>query len=281
MANAMTRSVREGMIDMYKLDIPYNSVGFVKWLTENTRLTDKEAEEQVNLIRQADIDLWEPGDPDMSDPEIFELIKTYIIEGKNAKFDSVKELMYEFAFAVLDAQMETLEDMRDDIEESCIPFLNRVLEAYKYYRIFLKYELDYIPEYQDEEDIEEEDYAEKPASVRYESVPLEDEFKQYLIDSHYPPSTRYKMVSNLRKLNSLVINNERGDSNWLQSLVDKALNGLNIRYARLTADRLVHNTMNNINGDDNLTIDTLRGGLSSLNSYLDFLISTYCKKKNP
>ena len=149
--------------------------------------------------------------------------------------------------------------------------LSDVITAFEWYEAFLLETFNYY-EFDDlyEEESEEE-------NKRYPKIPLDNEFNQYLKELTFPDGVRYKMVSNLRKLNALVINNGRGNSDWLQSVADKAKAGTNIRYTRLITHHSVHAVIENLDGTEGLTEDMLRGALSTLNHYLDFLIRAYCK----
>ena len=139
------------------------------------------------------------------------------------------------------------------------------------------FEDEYIDSEEEPEDLdkwiaEAKKYSNVTIQKKYPPVPFEDEFKVYLINSYFPNKTRYKMLTNLRKLNSLIINNGRGDSDWLQKLADRASNGLNIRYSRLIADKMIHSAMENIDNTDEISISDLRGGLTAIGKYIDFLI---------
>ena len=273
MNSPIKKSLREGMIEMQGLDIPYNAVGFAKWLTVAHQMSLEDAEHQVRLIREADIELWEP-----EDPEIFLNISSWINDARNAKSEIVREMLYDFVFITLKTQIEYLQELDKDIKKSSKPFLNSVLEAYKYYFAFMSDLLVYSQERLDslfEEDENDEENDLEESTVRYAPLPLDSEYNRYLIESRFSNKTRYKMMTNLRKLNHYIINNGRGDSNWLQRLIDEVKSGISIRRARPIAHKMVHAAIENIDETDDITIDALRGGLTSINHYLDFLIRTY------
>lgn len=272
MANPITKSLREGIIETQKLDIPYDATGFVKWLTETHNMSTKEAELQVQLIRDADLELWEP-----EDPEIFQLIATWLNDARDSKYENVRTLMYDFVFLTLKSQIENLQELDSRIEEDSKTFLHSVIKAYNYYLDFMRFTLNYSPEDDDLEYDFEEENDDNESVKRYAPIPLEKEYKNYLIDRHFTQNTRHKTMTNLRKLNSLVINNGRGDSDWLQKLADKARAGVNIRYAHVQAHNIIHTILKKNDETDGINVHALKGGLTSINHYLDFLISTYCK----
>lgn len=283
MPNFVTKTLRESMIEENKLDIPYDSIGFVNWLLNFNGYSTEDAKRQVQLIRDADIELYQPGDAD-----IFRAIAEWIEQAKETKFESIRSLNHDFVFISLITQIEYLQDMEASVSDESLPFLNEVIEAYKLYRNYLMDSLCYSYEqlercYVDAyEDSDGNTYCGEIESVnthqKYDSIPLEDEFNEYIIDSRFSQDTRYKMLSNLRKFNSLIINNGRGDSDWLQRLADNAKAGINIRYARLKANILVHNVMDNIDETSGINISELRGSLTALNHYINFLIHTYGKE---
>ena len=161
--------------------------------------------------------------------------------------------------------------MKETLKKDGKKFISGVITAFEWYESFLRSVFNYFefdPDLYDEDDTEEK-------FKRYTKIPLDDEFSQYLKDSKYSDKVRHKMMTNLRKLNALVINNGRGDSDWLQKIVDKAKAGENIRYARMIANELVHNAIDNTDGTEGITESALRGALSTLNRYLDFLIRIY------
>lgn len=88
------------------------------------------------------------------------------------------------------------------------------------------------------------------------------------------------MMSKLRKLNELVINNGRGDSDWLGKLVERVKAGENIRRARFQASTVIHSVLANIISEDEINGDDLSGGQTALNHYIEFLISTYGKQRS-
>ena len=258
--------LRDDMGEKIFLGIPYNSVGFKNWLVTSRILSEEEAKKQIDLIREADIELWEPGEP-----ELFRLLGEWLEEARNASTETLRSLYLDFAFTFLVSHIHGLKEMTKDVKKDGKKFLSAVIKAFEWYETFLRsvfnyYEFD--PDLYDEDDTEE-----KPK--RYPKIPLDEEFSQYLKDSKYTDKVRHKMMTNLRKLNALVINNGRGDSDWLQKLVDKAKAGENIRYARMKANKVVHSAIDNIDGTEGITESALRGALSTLNQYLDFLIRIY------
>lgn len=269
MANSKT-TLRDNMVEKMYLGIPYNSVGFKNWLVTSRILSEEEAQKQIDLIREADIELWEPGAP-----ELFRLLGEWLEEARKASTETLRSLYLDFAFTFLVSHIQELKEMMKDVKKDGQKFLSTVITAFEWYEAYLRALLNY---YEFEPDLyDEDDPEEKPK--RYPKIPLDDEFSQYLKDSKYSDNLRYKMVSNLRKLNALVINNERGDSDWLQKIVDKAKAGENIRYARLIANKVVHSVIDNIDGTEGITESALRGALSTLNHYLDFLIRIYLLNK--
>lgn len=258
--------MKEDLIEKIYLGIPYNSSGFKKWLVTSGILSEEEAKKQIDLIREADVELWEPGEP-----ELFRLLGEWLEEARKAKSETLRTLYLDFSFTFLLSHIQELQEMKKTVTKKGKKFLSDVIVAFKWYETFLRSWLDYY-------EFEPELYTEDPESKRYPKIPLDDEFNQYLKDSKYIDNVRYKMVSNLRKLNALVIDNGRGESDWLQSVVEKAKAGVNIRYTRMIADHFVHATIDNIDGTEGLTEDMLRGALSTLNHYLDFLIREYLPK---
>lgn len=264
MADSKT-TVRDDIMEKMFLGIPYNSVGFKNWLVTSRILSEAEAKKQIELIREADIELWEPGEP-----ELFRILGEWLEEARKAKSENLRSLYLDFSFSLLVSHILDLEEMKKEVKKDGRKFLSQVIDAYNLYESFLRSNLNYHefePNLYDVEETEEE-------CKRYPKIPLDKEFNQYLKDSKYSDKLRYKMVSNLRKLNALVINNGRGDSDWLQKIVDKAMAGENIRYSRLLANELVHSALDNIDGTEGLTEDMLQGALSTLNHFIDFLIRT-------
>lgn len=263
-------TIKEDLIEKMYFGIPYNSEGFKNWLVTSRILSEKEAQKQIDLIREADIELWEPGEP-----ELFKLLGEWLEEAEKAKTETLRSLYLDFSFTLLVSHIQELHEMKESVKKEGKKFLSDVIVAFECYETFLRswlnfYEFD--PDQYDEKEPEEK-------NKRYPKIPLDDEFNQYLKTLTFSDGVRYKMVSNLRKLNALVINNGRGESDWLQKIVDKAKAGINIRYTRLIADRSVHATIENIDGTEGLTEDMLRGALSTLNHYLEFLIREYLPKK--
>lgn len=269
MANSKTIS-REDMEEKMFRGIPYNSLGFKNWLVTSRILSEEEAKKQIDLIREADIELWEP-----NEPELFRLLGEWLEEARKASSEILRSLYLDFSFTLLVSHIQELKEMMKDLKKDGKKFLSGIITAFEWYETFLRSTFNYYefdPDLYDEIDAED-----KPN--RYPKIPLDDEFSQYLKDSKYSDKVRHKMMTNLRKLNALVINNGRGDSDWLQKLVDKAKAGENIRYARMIANKVVHSAIDNIDGTEGITESALRGGLSTLNRYLDFLIRIYILKK--
>lgn len=50
-------TMKEDHIEKMYLGIPYNSVGFKDWLVTSRILSEAEAKKQIDLIREADIEL--------------------------------------------------------------------------------------------------------------------------------------------------------------------------------------------------------------------------------
>lgn len=265
MTNSMTRNLRQEMIDQQKVDIPYDSDGFIKWLIESGGMDEREARRCCDRILIADVELWEPGDP-----EPFSLIAELIANGKKAN-EMMRRVFNDFAVETIAGHIDYLEDLKDDTHKKNLDLLNDVIEAYKWYLRFMEDTLGATAE-----EVTAEDF-EQPEQVRYAPVPLDDEFKNYLDESKYTQNSRDKMLTNLRKLNALVIDNGRGESKWLENMVQKASQGGNINSKRLVAHRLVHHALA-YTKDFNISKDSLRGGLSALNAYIRFLINR--QKKN-
>lgn len=272
MANLKNTTMKEDLIEKMYLGIPYNSEGFKNWLVTFRILSEEEATKQVELIREADIEFWEP-----CEPELFKLLGEWLEEARKANSEILRSLYLDFSFTLLVSHIQELKELKETVKKDGRKFITDVIEAFRMYEAFLRTTLNY---HEFDPELYSDLYEGKEESKRYPKIPLDSEFSQYLKDLTFPDSVRYKMLSNLRKLNALVINNDRGDSDWLQSLVDKAKAGFNIRYTRLIADHLVHSTIDNIDGTEGTSEDMLRGALSSLNHYLDFLIRTYGKKKH-
>lgn len=259
--------MNEDFIEKMYLGIPYNSEGFKNWLVTSRILSKEEAEKQIQLIREADIELWEPGEP-----EIFKLLGEWFEEARKANSETLRSLYLDFSFTLLVSHIQELKELKKEAKKDGRKFLTDVITAFQWYESFLRSTLDY-------HEVDPDVYGEEEdVHTRYAKIPLDNEFSQYLKEWNYDGSLRYKMMSNLRKLNALVINNGRGDSDWLQSIVDKVQAGKNIRYARLIADHVVHAAIENIDGTEGLTEDMLRGALSTLNHYLNFLIREYLPK---
>ncbi|MDE6258644.1 MAG: hypothetical protein K2M53_09720 [Muribaculaceae bacterium] len=266
MTDLKNSTMEEDFIETDFLDIPYNSVGFQNWLVTSRILSEEEAEKQIDLIRESDVKFREPGDL-----ELFRIIGKWMEEARKVNSESLRSLYLGYAFIFLISHIEELQEMRKKMKKGSKKFLSDVITAFEWYEAFLRATFNYY-EFDDlyEEESEEE-------NKRYPKIPLDNEFNQYLKELTFPDGVRYKMVSNLRKLNALIINNGRGDSDWLQSVADKAKSGTNIRYTRLIANDFVHAVIENLDGTEDVTEDMLRGALSTLNHYLDFLIRTYCK----
>lgn len=265
MTNSKT-ILRDDMVEKMFRGIPYNSVGFKNWLVTSRILSEEEAQKQIDLIREADIELWEPGEP-----ELFRLLGEWLEEARKASSETLRALYLDFSFTLLVSHIQELKELKETLKKDGKKFISGVITAFEWYESFLRSTLNYYefdPDLYDEDDTEEK-------FKRYPKIPLDDEFSQYLKDSKYSDKVRHKMMTNLRKLNALVINNGRGDSDWLQKIVDKAKAGENIRYARMIANELVHNAIDNIDGTEGITESALRGALSTLNQYLDFLIRIY------
>ncbi|MDE7108759.1 MAG: hypothetical protein K2N35_12220 [Muribaculaceae bacterium] len=270
MANIGKTTMKEDPSEKMFRGIPYNSIGFRNWLVTSRTLSEKEAQKQVDLIREADVELWEPGKP-----ELFRNLGEWLEEARKASSETLRSLYLDFAFTLLVSHIQELKELKETLKKDGKRFLSAVITAFEWYETFLRSTLNYY-EY-DPELYENYDFEEKPK--RYPKIPLDNEFNQYLKESKYSDRLRHKMVSNLRKLNALVINNGRGDSDWLQKIVDKAKAGENIRYARLMANTIVHSVIDNIDGTEGITESALRGALSTLNHYLDFLIRIYLLNK--
>lgn len=259
MANFTTKALRKEVIEQQKLDIPYDSECFATWLIKSHKLSIKDAAKQVELIQIADLELWAPGDP-----EYFSIISDQISEAKESQSHELQLLHNDFAIELVDDYIDELHELDENIDEHCKSLLKDIINAFKWYKAYLT---DMLEVSDDRFKIVEI----PPINVRYKNVPLENEFKKHLDDISYPASTRDKMLSNLRKLNSLVIDNGRGDSDWLQKIVNKALEGRNIMSAKFIAHQLVHNALANLESY-NIPEAALRGGLTTLNSYIEFLI---------
>lgn len=263
------------MVEMNGLDIPYNAEGFEKWLTTSCGMTARKTRETVELIRQADIELWQPGDP-----EIFQQISRWVSEAANTKFDSVRTLLRDFVILTIAEEISQLESLKEEVEKGSEGFLNNVIAAYRQYLTFMKVSLCYS----DEEWgnlMNDEGVADNVNQLkRYAPVPLDKEFRQYLTDCRFRVKNRDKMMSKLRKLNELVINNGRGDSDWLGKLVERVKAGENIGRARFQASTMYHSVLANITSEDEINGDDLSGGQTALNHYIEFLISTYGKQRS-
>lgn len=263
MANLMTRELRASIIEQNKLDIPYDADEFVTWLSKD--MPKDKALRQVELIRIGDIELWSPGDP-----ELFNLIAEWIKEGENAPIN-IRILLNDFVISAISGHIEYLEELRNDVTPKSEKLLNDLIDAYVRYRSFMCHSL----EHSESETFVIDNSSEQPDQrvPRYPKLPLDDEFKQYLDDSKYPRSTRDKMLSNLRKFNYVVINNGRGDSNWLHEIYQRASQGQNINSARMTAYTIFHKVLNTVEHFD-ISKAGLSGAYSSLNAYIRFIIDT-------
>lgn len=262
--------MKEDLKEKMFLSIPYNSEGFKNWLVTSRILSEEEAKKQIDIIREADIELWESGEP-----ELFRLLGEWLEEARKAKSETLRSLYLDFSFTLLVSHIQELHDMKETVKKESKKLISVVIKAFEWYETFLRSTLNYYkydPALYENEETEQK-------RTRYPKIPLDDEFNKYLKESKFSDKVRYKMVTNLRKLNALVINNGRGESDWLQSIVDKAKAGINIRYTRLIADHSVHAAIENIDGTEDVTEDMLRGALSTLNHYLDFLIRLYLPKK--
>lgn len=265
MANLLTSNLRQSMVETQDLDIPYGANDFVCWLRSSQRMSKKSAERQVDLIREADCMLWEPGDGEM-----FTHIAELIDRGKDES-ETLRSLFNGFAIDEITAYIEYLKELIEDqptAESSA--FLNKVIVAYRWYLTYLSVRLGFVKAEDLNLDPEYKAMSEDMV-VRYNKVPLEDEFKDYLKEVKYPANTRDKMLSSLRKLNDLVIDNGRGDSKLLDKMVKEAAANLMIYSKRLTFSRLFHHALSNINyyGMDE---SALKAGYSAINAYISFLI---------
>lgn len=270
MANPLSKNLHAAMIEENGIDIPYDSTGFKHWLTSSERLSEEEADKHISLIQDANAELWQPGDF-----ELFQILKKWLEKANNTKSVTLRTLNIDFAFSLLDCFILDMQQMQEmpDYEDSSL--FRDALNACGKYQTYLRSSLNYVST--------NEDTSLPPMNERYDKIPLDKEFSAYLKESKFADSTRYRMLTNLRSLNSAIINTGRGDSNWLQKLADKASNGENIRYARITARRLVHSAMSNIDEDGQITSTDLQGALTSINHYISFLIiiASNAAEKNP
>ncbi|MDE5886222.1 MAG: hypothetical protein K2H46_01410 [Muribaculaceae bacterium] len=67
--------MKKDLVEKMYLGIPYNSEGFKNWLITSRILSEEEAKKQIDLIREADVELWEPGEP-----ELFRLLGDWLEE---------------------------------------------------------------------------------------------------------------------------------------------------------------------------------------------------------
>lgn len=264
MANIFERSIRELQIEEGYVTVPFNAGGFKSWLKKNANMTDNEADQQIELIRQSEVEFWEPGDE-----ETFSMIADWMQEAQSAS-ENLRSLYYAYVVETISSNIEYIEAHRPILLKRCIPFLDKVLKAYYLYLNFMEMTLGY----EHEEDNDDDDEVDTPVSItstRYPKVPLEDDFKSYLDESRYKSKTRDKMMTNLRKFNALVIDNGRGDSKWLEQMVQKSEDGGNIYNKRLIANRIFHHALAYCK-DYDISEDALRGAGSALNAYIQFLI---------
>lgn len=66
-------TMKEDLIEKMYLGIPYDSEGFKNWLVISRILSEEEAKKQIDLIREADVELWEPGES-----ELFRLLGNWL-----------------------------------------------------------------------------------------------------------------------------------------------------------------------------------------------------------
>lgn len=281
------------MDEQQNFDIPYDSEGFIKWLTESAGMEERDAEWWCDRILLADLNSWSSR---VSDP--FNIIYSYINDRERAN-EYMRVIYNELIIENIAKHIVNLENLRESPRDEDSDWLNEdsdwlngdelelhndedpdslndVIKAYKLYLKFMENSLGMtLEEIQAKYDIEDE--VEKPEQVRYKPVPLDTEFKKYLDESKYTRKTRDKMLSNLRKLNTFVIDNGRGDSKWLENMVEKASRGENILSKRLIGHKLVQHAISYAK-DFNVSEDDLRGGMSALNAYIRFLI--YRQKHN-
>ncbi len=258
------------MNEQQNLDIPYDSDGFIKWLTESAAMEERDATWWCDRIFLADMRSWSSG---VSDP--FSLIAHYL-EGREKASDSIREFYNEFIIEAIADHIVKLENLRLTTHVEDLESLNDVIKAYKWYLRFMEDTFGVTLEEIRANDFMDDEF-EKSEQVRYKPVPLDDEFKHYLDESKYTRQTRDKMLTNLRKLNTFVIDNGRGDSKRLENMVEKASRGENILSERLIGHKLVHHAISYAK-DFNVSEAELRGGMSALNAYIRFLI--YRQKNN-
>ena len=158
MANRLTRSLREEMIETRNLDIPYNAERFLEWLTGTQGKSRRDASRLATLIRKVDIEIWEPGDP-----EIFQLISGWIHDARSTKYDCVGGLLYDYVFMMIKSQIEYFQDLKCEITSKSQQFIDEVLDAYQYYLTFMRVSLGYS-----EEELERMYYVEEDADVSEE-----------------------------------------------------------------------------------------------------------------
>lgn len=75
MVNLKKTTLKKDLIEKMYLGIPYNSEGFKNWLVTTQILSEEKAQKQIELIRETDIEFWEPGES-----ELFKLLGEWLEE---------------------------------------------------------------------------------------------------------------------------------------------------------------------------------------------------------
>lgn len=258
----MTIELRKEMIEEQHLDIPFDSKGFTTWLVQSKFLSTNAAAKQVELIRKADLELWSPGDVDY-----FSLIAKWI--GESRAMPKTKGILNGFAVETINALIDELNEMSEDVADSSQPLLQEMIAAVRLYKNYLIDQLKV-------EDDETEEVEVPSSSIRYPEFYLEGEFKKYLDGQKYTSKYRTKMMSNLRKLNALL--GDTTESGWLKDLADEAAAGASISSMRRKAVA-TFDKMTAFLDDTPVTKETAQEAYSAMQSYINFL--SHAQKHNP
>lgn len=272
MANLLTRMLREEFIDQNNIEVPYDSSRFCKWLVESGGMTEDEAHSLIERIILYDLE-WVPGDWDL-----FKSISDLALKSEKSTGD-LRRFYNDFILIEVDTYIEMMEERRELIKNESMMQFNEIIAAY---RLFLEFQLatrEHSSDWNDYcADEEDDDESEGEFSKRYDPIPLDKEFKRYLSDRRYKRGTCDKMLSNIRQFNTLVINNGRGESNWLESMERRASEGKNIKSLRWEAYKLCQHAI--LYSDCfNMSVAALRGAQTALIAYVEFLIDRQSKQK--
>ena len=277
MPNAVTRELRETMIKENNLQIPYNAQDFVKWLVNSNRKKESEANDILALIREADIELWQPGDP-----EIFEMIAKWCGQAQHSGDAVGVALLYDYTVDTMEAYVEWLKDTRLNYQPSKL--FNSWLNAHQWYIRFLNESLtrdllERFPEFKSDDSEDDDDYKEsqkdKSDKPRF---PLEDEFIEYLVAN--PKRSIQKICSNLGRFNKILLSNAHDEFQFnLEDIVKRSEEDNSDGILRIISNDISANLVISA-WRYNLSESTARNCKTAITRYIEFLIYRKHKKSS-